>query len=137
MEASLVDLILHQTAVVLPKIIKYLSQYPFQRIIPHRPPTGSIGIFYRFIAIVAKVESGAIAMATVLGGVGIMTTKLLHVVLAAHHTGDNHLMKRDSLMLKTVEEVAADVLQQDGSTGNEIGLAVAQTIDVEIKLLPT
>ena len=72
-EASLFYLVFDKATFVLPKISKYFAQYPFECIIPHLSARFSFCL-YRFVPIIADVESCAIEMAGILCVIGVADT---------------------------------------------------------------
>ena len=136
METALLHLIFDVAAILFAQIAQHFREHPLQRVVAHLATTGAIGVLDRLVSVVADVEGGAVEMAGVLRGIAVAPTELRHVLLGTEHAGDNDLMQGYALDVEAVEECLADVLQQDGGTGYEIGNARIERIDVVIGVRP-
>ena len=71
MEATLLHLIFYITAFLLTKVAEDFGEHPFQCVVANGTARGAFGVLHCYIAVVAKVEGGAIEVATVLGGIHV------------------------------------------------------------------
>ena len=67
-KTSLLHLVFYKTSLFAAQVVKNLTQHPFQRVVSHNTPFWSVRILYRFIPVVAYVESRTVKMAAVLCG---------------------------------------------------------------------
>ena len=127
-EASLLDFVLDITTTFLALVTQHLRKNPLQGIIAH-------GAFNGMIAVVADIKSGAKEVARTLGSILVMALQTGNIVLGAQHTGNDELLKGDTLDIKAIVESLTDVLQQQSSTRHQIGNATTETIDMPIGTL--
>jgi len=132
METALLDLVLDVAAILFAQITQHLGEYPLQRVVAHLAATGAIGVLDRLVSVVADVEGSAVEVAGILRGISVAPTELRHILLRTEHAGNDDLMQGHALDIETVEECLADVLQQHGGTGHEVGNARIERIDVVI-----
>ncbi len=95
-------------------VAQHLGEDVFERIVAHLTTDG-------LVAVVADIESGAIEMAALFGGISVNTAQTGHIVHGTQHTGHNELVKGNALYVETVVEGFADVVKQNGSTRHQIG----------------
>lgn len=105
------------------KFIKNLAQYPFQRVVAYRTCDG-------IVLIVGYIESRAVEVTAVLGGVVIVPAQSLHVLFRPQDTRDEEFVQWDALYLKTVHKVAGNVLKQDGGTRYKVRDAAVEPLHV-------
>lgn len=111
MEASLLHLIFDITSVLLTEITEHLAQHPFQGIVLHLSAR-SLGGLHGLVPIITYIESGAIEVAGVLGGIAIASTEFRYIILGTENARHDDLMERDALDLQGIEISPADVLKQ-------------------------
>ena len=118
-------------AVALAHVAHHLGKHIFQRVVAHLAAMLA-RCLNGLIAVVANVEGGAVEVAAVLRCIAVFLAQGSHILLRPHDARYDDFMQWNALHLQTVVKVAADVLQQNGSAGHEIGNAVAQAVDIEI-----
>ena len=73
-------------------------------------------------------------MAGILGGIAVASAQLHHIFLRTEHARDNHLVQRNALDIKAVEEGLTDILQEHGGARHQVWYAGIQRIDVIIRI---
>ena len=126
--AALLHLVLDIASSLIALVAQHFGEYPFQRIVTHFARQG-------LIAIITDVNRSAIEMATLLSSIGIMTLQLSHILHRTQHTGDNELVERQSLGIKTVVECLADVLQHQSGSWYEVRNRAGQAVDMPVRTL--
>ena len=113
METALSHFVFHPTTTLLAQVAQHLRQHLFQSYIGHRRLLGiRLGLLLDGeIAVVGDVESRAVHVATVLGGVAVVATKPSDILLRTQYAGDDNLMRLQSLNLQTIKEVTTNVLK--------------------------
>ena len=101
----MLHLIFNITALLLTKVAEDFGEYPFQCVVAHCTTSGTFGVLHCYITVIAKVECGAIEMATVLGGILVAVAQFLHVILGAQHACDDYLVERNTLDGERIEEI--------------------------------
>ena len=69
-------------------------------------------------------------MTGVLSSISVETAQSGHIFLGTQHTGHNNAMKRNVPDIETIEESAADVMQQNGCTRHQIGNALMKGVNM-------
>ena len=136
MKATLFYLVLDVTAALISHIAQHLTEYPFQRVVTHLTTGWSFGILDRLVTVIADVESSAVKVTGVLGGITITTAQFGDILLRTEYTGHNQLMHGDTLDIKAVEEGLSDILQQHSGTRHQIRDAGVKRVDVVIGIRP-
>ena len=108
----MLHLIFNITALLLTKVAEDFGEYPFQCVVAHCTTSGAFGVLHCYITVIAKVEGGAIEMATVLGGILVAVAQLLNVVLGAKNTRDDNLVKGDALDGEGIKKCTAYIMKQ-------------------------
>ena len=116
MEAWLSYLVLDIATALLSQVAQHFGEHKLQLVAGYL--AGGVD---GKILVVVDVEGGAIEVARLLGGIFVGASQAHYVGLGAQYATDNHEVERQPFRLKAVEEVASDVLQQQGSVGHEIG----------------
>ena len=127
-EAALLDFVLDVAAAFLTLVAEHFGEYPLEGVVTN-------GLGDRVIAVVADVEGGAEEVARAVGGILVMALQLCHIVHAAQHAGDDELVEGHALDIEAVVEGLPDVLQQKGSTGNEVRNGAGETVNMIVRAL--
>ena len=126
METALLHLVFDIAAALFAQIAQNFREYVLQGVIAHL--TGTYGM----VAIVADVNRCAIKMTGVFCGVTIAPTEFDYIFLRTEYTGDDDLMKGQSLDVKAIEESLTDILKEYCSTWHQIRDAGVQGINMVI-----
>lgn len=81
MEASLLYLVLDVAAVLLAKVAEDFGENPFQGVVAYGTLAGAFGILHGYVAVIAKVEGGAIKVAAVFSGIVVAAAELIDILL--------------------------------------------------------
>ena len=127
MKTALFALVFHITAPLGAAITEHLAQHPLECVVAYSPALGSCRVIHGIITIVGNIESGAIAMTTLLAGIAIVSAQSLHVLLGSQHARYNDPVQRNTLHVQTVHECPAYVTEQQTGSGNQIRYALRHT----------
>jgi len=131
-ETALLDLVLDIAAAGLAHVAHDLGEHPFEGVVAHGATGRAFGVLDSDIAVVADVDGGAVEVAGVLGGIAVEAAQTGDIFLGAQDAGDDELMEGEALDVEAIEEGSAHILQEEGGTGNEIGDALTEGVDMVI-----
>ena len=120
------DFVFDVAATIAAHVAENLREYPLEGVVAHLAGDG-------LVAVVADVNSGAVEVAGVLGGVAITPTQAGYVLLGTQDAGDDDAVQGNALDIEAVLKGAADVVEQDAGTGHEIGNGGIERIDVVVR----
>ena len=132
METTLLYFIFNIAPSLLPHLVQHFRQDPLQRVVLYHPAFFTWRL-HGLVPVVTDIEGCAIQMTGILCGIPVVVAQLSHILLGAQDTRDDELMERDALDLQTVIISPADIIQENGSAGNEIGNASVEHIYMIIR----
>lgn len=120
------DFVFDVAATIAAHVAENLREYPLEGVVAHLAGDG-------LVAVVADVNSGAIEVAGVLGGVTITPTQAGYVLLGTQDAGDNDAMQGKALEIEAVLKGSANIVEQNAGTGHEIRDGGIQRIDMVVR----